>query len=171
MGELPVLETDRLRLRPFAADLSDLDAMVPVLGDPYSMRFYPHPFDRAGVRAWIERQLDRYRVDGFGLCAIEELETGEVLGDCGPTIQHVDEAAFVELGWHVRPDRQGEGIATEAGTAWRDHCHGVAGIARLISLIRPENLASGRVAHKLGFRPWRETVRDGMAHVVWSHEQ
>jgi ribosomal-protein-alanine N-acetyltransferase len=170
VGELPVLETDRLRLRPFAVDLSDLDAMVPVLSDPYSMRFYPKPLDRAGVRAWIQRQLDRYQVDGFGLCAIEERMTDEVLGDCGPTIQDVDGQAFVELGWHVRPDRQREGIATEAGAAWRDHCHGSAGVARLISLIRPENVGSERVARKLGFRPWRETVRAGMLHVVWSHD-
>jgi RimJ/RimL family protein N-acetyltransferase len=171
MGDIPVLETERLRLRPFAADLSDLDAMIPVLGDPVSMRFYPRPFDRAGVRAWIERQLERYRVDGFGLCAIEELQTEVVVGDCGPTIQYVDDEAFVELGWHVRPDRQREGIATEAGAAWRDHCHGPAGVGRLISLIRPENVASGRVARKLGFRPWRETVRDDLTHVVWSHER
>ena len=37
----------------------------------------------------------------------------------------------------------------------------------LISLVRPENVPSWRVARRLGFRAWRGTVRAGMAHVVW----
>lgn len=167
-GEMPVLETRRLRLRPFATDLSDMDAMVPVLGDPFSMRFYPRPFDRSGVAAFIERQLERYRIDGFGLSVIEDRRTGEVLGDCGPTMQHVDGEPFVELGWHVRPDRQRRGIATEAGVAWRDHCWERREAERLISLIRPENVPSAAVARRLGFEPWRGTVHAGIAHIVWS---
>jgi RimJ/RimL family protein N-acetyltransferase len=165
---MQILETERLRLRPFSPDLSDLDAMLLVLGDPFSMRFYPQPFYRDGVQSWIERQLERYRTDGFGLYAIEDRTTGEVLGDCGPTIQHVDDEPFVELGWHVRPDRQGRGIATEAGAAWRDHLFAAMDVERLISLIRPENVPSWRVARRLGLRPWRGTVRGGMAHVVWT---
>ncbi len=131
------IETERLRLRPFAPDLSDLEAMLLVLEDPVSMRFYSRPFDRDGTRAWIEQQLERYRTDGFGLYAIEDRATGEVLGDCGPTIQPVDQERFVELGWHVRPDRQGEGIASEAGVAIRDHCFATMDVRMLISLIRP----------------------------------
>jgi RimJ/RimL family protein N-acetyltransferase len=46
-----------------------------------------------------------------------------------------------------------------------------AWIDRLISLIRSENVPSWKVARKLGFRPWRGTVRAGMAHVVWSIER
>ncbi len=162
------IETERLRLRPFAPDLSDIEAMLLVLEDPFSMRFYSRPFDRDGTRAWIEKQLERYRTDGFGLYAIEDRATGEVLGDCGPTIQHVDDEPFVELGWHVRPDRQSQGIATEAGAACRDHCFATMGVERLISLVRPENVPSWRVARRLGFRPWRGTVRGGMAHIVWT---
>jgi RimJ/RimL family protein N-acetyltransferase len=165
---MALLETKRLLLRPFHEDLSDVDAMLPVLGDPHAMRFYPRPFDRDGTRAWVERQLQRYQADGFALWVIEERTTGEVLGDCGPTVQMVDQEPFVELGWHVRPDRQRQGIASEAAIAARDHCLGTMDVDRLISLIRPENVPSWRVARKVGFRPWRGTVRAGMAHIVWS---
>ncbi len=85
-------------------------------------------------------------------------------------MQNVDGEPFVELGWHVRRDRQGTGVATEAGAAWRDHLLGSGEIDRVISLIRPENVPSWRVARTLGFRPWRGTVRAGMAHVVWTLE-
>ena len=53
------IETERLVLRPFRDDGSDVDALLEVLGDPVSMRYYPEPLDRDGTGAWIERQLDR----------------------------------------------------------------------------------------------------------------
>ena len=160
------LETDRLVLRPMGPD--DVEALVPVLGDPSAMRFYPRPFDRAMVGAWVARNLERYASDGYGLLAIVERDTCEVIGDCGPTRQEVDGEPFVELGWHVRADRQGHGFATEAGAACRDHAWTALATPRLISLVRPENVPSWSVARALGFRPWRATVRAGMAHVVWS---
>ena len=163
----PTLETERLRLRPFAADLSDVDALAPVLGDPVSMRWYPAPFDLDATRAWVERQLGRYEADGSGLLVIEDRRSGEVLGDCGPTFQEVDGERFLELGWHVRRDRQGRGIATEAGVACRDWAFETMAPAFLISLIRPENVASWRVAEKLGFEIWRGTIRAGWGHLVY----
>ena len=165
------LETERLRLRPFHADLSDLDAFHAVVSDPVSMRFYPKPFDRAATRMWIERVLERYERHGFGLLAIEEKATGEMIGDCGPMLMPVGADEFVELGWHVRGDRQRQGFAREAGAACRDHTWRELGPDRLISLIRPENVPSWKVARALGFRPWRATVRVGMGHVVWTIER
>lgn len=159
------LETDRLRLRPMSLD--DLDAVHRVLRDPVSMRFYPCPFGPAMSRAWIERNLERYEEDGFGLLAIVERATGDVIGDCGPTVQSVDGERFVELGWHVRRDRQGLGIATEAARACRDEAWRALDDDALISLIRPENVASWHVARAVGFQPWRGTVRAGMGHLVW----
>ncbi|HYJ60224.1 MAG TPA: GNAT family N-acetyltransferase [Actinomycetota bacterium] len=163
------LETERLVLRPMTHD--DVDALAAVLGDPRSMRFYPQPFDPPSVERWVDRTLERYATDGYGLLAVVERGSGEVVGDCGPTRQAVDGEDFVELGWHVRSDRQGRGYATEAGVACRDHAWAALDPARLISLVRPENVPSWSVARALGFRPWRGTVRAGMAHVVWSLER
>jgi len=163
----PTLETERLRLRPFADDRSDVDALVPLLGDPVSMRWYPAPFDLDGTRAWVDRQLERYASDGIGLLVIEDRATGEILGYCGPTFQDVDGARFLELGWHVRRDQQGQGIATEAGAACRDWAFATMAPAFLISLIRPENAPSWRVAEKLGFQIWHGTIRAGWGHLVY----
>lgn len=161
------IETDRLRLRAFRADGSDVEALHAVLGDAESMRYYPAPFDRDGARAWIERQLERYEHDGFGLLAIEDRATGEVIGDCGPTVQEADGEPYVELGWHVLASRQRRGIATEAGRACRDAAFAVLDVPFLISLIRPENVPSRRVAEKLGFDVWRGTIRAGWGHLVY----
>jgi ribosomal-protein-alanine N-acetyltransferase len=161
------IETERLRLRPFHDDASDLDALLAVLGDSRSMRYYPAPFDRAGTRRWIERQLERYERDGFGLLVIEDRATGGLIGDCGPTVQEADGESFVELGWHVLRARQGRGVATEAGAACRDAAFTSLDAPYLISLIRPENRPSRRVAEKLGFEIWRGTIRAGWGHLIY----
>jgi RimJ/RimL family protein N-acetyltransferase len=161
------IETERLRLRPFRSDGSDLDALHAVLGDADSMRYYPAPFDRDGTRAWIDHQLERYEHDGFGLLAIEDRASGEVIGDCGPTVQEADGDSYVELGWHVLASRQRQGIATEAGAACREAAFAALDEPFLISLIRPENVPSRRVAEKLGFEVWRGTIRAGWGHLIY----
>ena len=64
-GTSIILETKRLFLREM--DRNDYDALYRVLADTEIMRHYPHTFDEVRVRAWIERNRDRYRVNGFGL--------------------------------------------------------------------------------------------------------
>jgi ribosomal-protein-alanine N-acetyltransferase len=160
------LETARLRLRPFAADLSDLDALHEIQSDPEHMRFYPHPFSRDETRAWIERSLERQERYGFSLWAIEDRETGEFLGNCGPVHQVVDGLDEIELGWSVTPRRAGQGIATEAASVWRDRCLGPLGMGHVISLVRPENVPSRRVAEKIGMTVWKETLHGSMS---WPH--
>jgi ribosomal-protein-alanine N-acetyltransferase len=160
------LETERLTLRPL--DVADVEPLQVVLGDPVSMRFYPSPFDLEGTRAWIDRVRDRYDGDGFGLLAVIERASGDLIGDCGPMTMPVRGRTYVELGWHIRRDRQGNGFAIEAGAACRDHAWAALDVDRLISIIRPENVPSWSVARALGFRPWASDVRAGMAHVVWS---
>jgi ribosomal-protein-alanine N-acetyltransferase len=163
------LTTDRLRLRPMTLD--DLEPFFAVVSDPVSMRFYPKPFDEERTRSWIERVNERYERDGFGLLAVEELATGEMIGDCGPMVMEVLGSQYVELGWHIRRDRQGLGLATEAGAACRDEVWKVLDVDRLISIIRPENVPSWSVAKKLGFHPWRTEVRAGMGHLIWTVER
>ena len=159
------LLTDRLRLRPLWSE--DVDELHQIVGDAETMRWYPAPFDRDRVVAWIADVRDSYEANGFGLLAIEDRSTGAFLGDCGPMIRHVDAEAHVELGWHVRRDRWRQGIATEAGAACRDWCFMNLEADHLIALIRPENRPSWRVAEKLGFTIWRETVRAGYRHLVY----
>jgi [ribosomal protein S5]-alanine N-acetyltransferase len=161
-----ILETTRLILREFSSD--DTDALALVLSDTETMRFYPAPFDRTGVEQWIGRNLERYRKHGHGLWAMVLKSNAETVGDCGLTLQEVDGAVDVEIGYHVRRDLWGQGLATEAAQACRDFGFAHLPVDRLISLIRPENLPSQRVAEKNGMTAWKELVWHGMPHLVYA---
>ena len=157
--------TERLRLRPYRPD--DLDDLHAMFTDPDHMRWYPAPFDRATTDVWVERTFERYRDDGFGLWIVEDRATGEFLGTAGPTVQVVEEVSEVEIGWHTKPGRKGEGIAPEAAGAARDWAFANLDVDHLISLVRPENVASCRVAEKLGMRVEREVDHKDLRHRVY----
>jgi RimJ/RimL family protein N-acetyltransferase len=162
---MPILGTERLLLREFV--LEDVDALALVLSDPETMRYYPATLDRAGVVEWIRRNRRRYVDAGHGLWAMVLKSSGELVGDCGLTRQAVDGTEEIEIGYHVRRDLWGRGYAPEAARACREYGFGRLGADRLISLIRPENLASRRVAEKTGLSLWKEVVWRGLPHHVY----
>ena len=163
MTQVPA-PTTRVILRPMVDE--DLDDMAALLGDPVVMTYYPRPRTRDEAQAWITRTRDSYREHGFGLWVLVERSTGEFLGDCGLTVQQVDGVDELEVGYHVRAGRQGEGFGTEATTAVRDHAREVLGASRLVAIIDPANLASQRVASKIGLRFEKATTHGDAAHDV-----
>ena len=141
--------TARIRFRPMTE--KDLDAMADLLGDPAVMAYYPAPKTRQEAQAWIDWNQRNYAEHGYGLWVIETHD-GEFLGDCGLTWQEVNGRRELEVGYHVRADRQGHGLATEAAAACRDYARSRVGVHHLVAIIHPDNLASRRVAEKLGLR-------------------
>ena len=97
-----ILKTERLLLREFLA--TDVDALATVLSDSETMRYYPAPFDRAGVEEWIERNRTRYSIQGYGLWAMVLKSNEELIGDCGLALQEVEGEKLIEIGYHVRRD-------------------------------------------------------------------
>jgi ribosomal-protein-alanine N-acetyltransferase len=171
---MKILETTRLLLREFTPE--DTDALALVLSDPETMRYYPAPYDRAGVEQWIERNRQRYQDDGVGLWAMElkktqDSEVHKPIGDCGVIVQQVEGERFYEIGYHLRRDFWGQGLATEAAVACRDWAFAHLKTERLISLIRPENLPSRRVAERSGMTIWKEVNWRGLSHCVYSIER
>lgn len=174
-----VLRTPRLLLREFTPQ--DANDLALVLSDPETMRYYPTPYDRAGVEQWIERNRQRYQDDGVGLWAMElkktkdsEIPASEVhkiIGDCGIILQEVEGERLYEIGYHLRRDFWGQGLATEAAIACRDWAFAHLTAERLISLIRPENLPSCRVAERTGMTVWKEVNWRGLPHYVYSIEK
>ena len=150
------LETERLVLRPL--DAHDLDAMTTLLGDAQALALWGDPLDRDGARDWIERNVARYRADGFGRCAMILRSSGELVGDCGLIRTTVEDVPEVELGWIVRRSHWGQGLATEAARAWRDAAFTAFGLGRIVSMVSEGNPASRRVAEKLGMTVERTAV-------------
>ena len=160
-----ILETERLILREFVAE--DADALARVLSDPEAMRYYPMSFDRTAVEEWIARNHRRYANEGHGLWAMDLKSSGEMIGDCGITLQEVDGESLPEIGYHLRRDMWGQGLASEAARACGDYGFRQLKVDALISLIRPENMPSWRVAERNGMKVWKETTHAGLPHLVY----
>ena len=163
---MTILETPRLILREFVPE--DAAALARVLSDPETMRHYPAPYLLAGVEEWIARNRARYAADGHGLWGMVLKATGELVGDCGLIRQEVDGEFLVEIGYHVRRDLWGQGLAPEAAGACRDYGFAHLKVDRLISLIRPDNIPSQKVAEKAGMALWKTVVWRGLPHRVYA---
>jgi len=144
------IETDRLRLREMRED--DYDALYAVLGDAENMRHYPYTFDEARVRGWIARNIERYRVFGFGLWAVELRETGEMIGDCGLSMQIIHGEIRPEIGYHIRRDCQRKGYGSEAARAVRDWAFRNTPFHELYSYMKYTNVPSYSTAMANGMR-------------------
>jgi RimJ/RimL family protein N-acetyltransferase len=164
-GRVPVFRTERLEAREMS--LADLDFIASLLADPEVMRFYPKRCSREEARGWIERQLKRYEAHGHGLWLILDRATREPVGQVGLLVQRVDDREEPEVGYLIHRPFWRRGYATEAALATRDHAFHVLGLPYVISLIRPENLPSQRVARRLGMAPDRTTTFAGLEHLVF----
>ena len=162
------MATERLLLRELEPD--DLDALFEVLGDPEAMRYYPAPFDRDGVAAWIERVRRSYRENGFGLWAVIRRSDGRFLGDCGPMLQPVEGQLIPEIGYHIVPTEQGRGYATEAARACLAWTFANTSFDIVCSLVVAENGPSRAVATKVhaGMREFTWAKHDRVMCLYWT---
>lgn len=155
------LETKRLVLRPMLE--SDFDALHLIFTDPNVMAAFHHdPFTREQMQRWLQRNLDHQHEFGYGLFSVFLKETGELIGDCG--LEQMDDMNAAELGYDFRSDFWNQGYATEAACAVRDYAFEVLRLPQLISLIRVGNLASKRVAEKVGMTLTEELTRYGVQY-------
>ncbi len=159
MGEIPVIETERLRLRGHRVE--DFRECAAMWGGPAVTRYIGgRPFTAEEVWARLLRYVGHWALLGYGFWLIEEKATGNFVGEAGMAeFQREMEPSIVgvpEMGWVLSPRFPGKGYATEAvkaAAAW--------GHRRTVCLIHPENLASVRVAEKCGYRELdRATYRD-----------
>ena len=145
---VPRITTERLHLRGFAA--RDVDAYAAMMADPQVTRFLGDGQPLARHDAW--RQLafiiGHWTLRDFGLWAVEERETGSLAGRVG--CFEPDGWPGLEVGYVLARPFWGRGYATEAAAAALRYAREVLGRDRVISLIRPDNVASIRVAERLG---------------------
>jgi ribosomal-protein-alanine N-acetyltransferase len=161
-----VLETQRLILRPFCED--DLDRLAELMANRDFMRFSLGVFSREKTEAFLEKILSWDRNDQPSQFAVIDPATGNLIGYCGFFHQQVDGADEIEIGYRLHPDYWNQGLATEAAQAVRDHGFRDLRLARLISLIHPENTPSLRVAEKVGMKLEKQTVFRGFPTNVFA---
>lgn len=149
-----MIETKRLILREYTA--GDFDAIYEILSDPETMRHYPAPFDAERTRRWIEWNLQNYEEYGFGLWAVILKETGELIGDCGVTIQNIDGEDLPEIGYHIHKKYWRQGLGSEAARAVRDWAFENTEYNCLYSYMKCTNAASSSTAIANGMKKVKE---------------
>ena len=163
------VETERLILRPLESQ--DIDAFAPIYADPEVMRFIG---DGTGTRdetaAWLERWIATFQETGRGHHAVTLRDTGALIGRCGPVVRELPHGRETEISYLLGRDHWGNGYATEAASAVRDHAFEQLGEHRLVSLIALENHASEAVARRVGMALERELEFHGRASGMWAIE-
>lgn len=142
------LETERLYLREMTYD--GFDALYAVLANSDIMQHYPYTFDETRVRNWISKNMERYCVFGFGLWAVRLKTTGEMIGDCGLTMQNINGTILPEIGYHIAKAYQHQGYAKEAARAVRDWMFANTTFGVVYSYMKKANIPSSAVAGASG---------------------
>ncbi len=142
------LETERLRLRLFTRD--DVQIMFELNSDPEVIKYADTPArDLEEAMQRLEQgPLFDYEKYGYGRFAVELKETGKVIGFCG--IKYLPEIELPEVGYRYLTEYWGRGIGTEAARACVEFARDDLKIKKLVALIIPENIASIKLAEKLG---------------------
>jgi RimJ/RimL family protein N-acetyltransferase len=164
-----ILETPRLFLRTLTLD--DIPNLSLVLSDPESMRHYPHPFSYDEVTRWVQRNLERYHADGFGLWAVIRKEDNQFLGDCGITLQNIDGKTLPEIGFHIIKTYCNRGYATEAAEACKHYAIEQLKFESVFSYSESGNKPSQRVASKIGMKRVKSFTVNGIEEVVYAYSE
>jgi ribosomal-protein-alanine N-acetyltransferase len=147
-----ILETNRLLLRhQLPADLDDLWALY---CDPEITKYIPDaPRTRQEAREELEWHMHGHpRFPELGLWATIHKDTGKFIGRCGLLPWSLDGHPEVEVAYTLAYAYWGRGLATEAAQAILDYGFENLNLTRLISTIDPENIASQKVAKKIGMK-------------------
>lgn len=166
------IETNRLQLREMTE--ADLPSLSKILQDPEVMYAYEHAFSDEEVREWFDRQVKRYEMyeHRYGLWAVILKETGEMIGQCGLTLQDTEEGQVLEIGYLFQKAYWHQGYASEAAIACKQYAFDVLGEKEVYSIIRDNNIASQNVARRNGMTVKTRYVKHyydmDMLHLVFS---
>ena len=159
------LQTDRLLLRMFRE--SDFEAYAGICADPDVMRYLGEGKPLSRMDAWRQMAmvLGHWQLRGYGLWAVEEKVSGALVGRIG--FFNPEGWPGFEVGWMLGRPYWGNGFATEGARAVLQYAFTEMQRTHVISLIRPENAASIRVAERLGERLEGRTVLMGHEALIY----
>jgi len=166
-----IIQTERLGLRQL--EQSDFNALSRILQDDEVMYAYNGAFNDEETRQWLDRQLDRYRQYGrFGLWAMVLLESGEMIGQCGLTVQPWKGRELLEIGYLLQKAHWHRGYAIEAARACKEYAFTALDAPEVFSIIRDTNLPSRQVALRNGMTPIDTCIKHyrgvDMPHILYS---
>lgn len=147
---MKILETERLLLRRLVMD--DLDALYKLYSDPEVRQYYPEGvLNYEETREELEWFLNGHpKHPELGLWATIHKPSGKFVGRCGLLPWTIEGRHEVEIAYLLDKELWGQGLASEGALAIRDYAFKKLGLPRLVCLIDPKNIASQKVAEKIG---------------------
>ena len=142
----PVLQTERLTLRPLA--IEDFPRWAEMMADPVASKFLGGVQPTSTAWRGFMSMAGAWSLTGISMFSLIERDTGRWLGRIGPWTPHGWPGT--EVGWGLHPDAQGKGYGVEAATATLDYAFDVLGWTDVIHCIDPDNTPSQRLAERLG---------------------
>lgn len=167
---VPVLETERLRLRRH--ELADFEPMLEMWASPEVTRFIGgKPSSRPDTWGRLLRYIGHWTALDYGYWAVEEKASGRYLGDIGfADFKRETDPSFEgipEIGWALAPWAHGQGYAVEAVRAALEWGDSHFGGARIVCMISSDNDRSIRVAEKVGFKPFAQNEYEGATTIFF----
>ncbi len=164
-----VLESERLLFRRYQDE--DFEFLASLLSDPEMIRFIGNgqPRDINGAKKFLEWIYSTYEFGAdMGLMVLVRKDDNVRIGHAGLVPQKVDGTDEIEIGYWITREFWNQGYASEAALALREHGERQLGVKRLISLIQPGNVASRKVAMKIGMNLEKEIKLSGQEVCVYS---
>lgn len=163
-----ILETPRLTLRRQVS--ADLDALWALYCDPQIVKYIPDaPRSREEAREELEWHMHGHpKNQDLGLWATIHKESGRFIGRCGLLPWMIDGRQEVEVAYTIAQDFWGQGLGTEAARAIMQYGFAKLQLPRLISVIDPDNIASQRVAQKIGMQLEQQLELDNLPMLIYS---
>ena len=163
--DAPTLETARLRLRSFQH--ADLDAYARFCADPDVMRYIGSGSVLTRAESWRQMAffVGHWGLLGYGIWAVERRDTGALIGRVG--FLHPPGWPDFEIGWLLGRPYWGQGYALEAARVALRYAFDELRRHRVISLIRPDNRPSIKLAEALGERLGGEVQLFGSSALVY----
>jgi [ribosomal protein S5]-alanine N-acetyltransferase len=157
--------TPRLQVMDFTAD--DVELLHHVTGDAEVMRHFPKPLSLAETSAMLQKILEHYSIYGYCFWKMVGQSHHDFIGIVGILHQEIEGRIETEVAYRTAKKYWNRGHATEAALGCIRYARESLGKTRLISLIRPENAPSIRVAEKLGARIEKTIAFKGLVHGVY----
>jgi [ribosomal protein S5]-alanine N-acetyltransferase len=148
-----VLETERLILRKFTE--KDLPQLHEILSNPETMKFWPAPFTLEQTQRWLNRSITANKLTRY---AVILKENGELIGDFGFMRTEVNGVEENDLGYIFSKEYWGKGLATEAASTCLKYGKEILQLERIVASMENKNIASKRVAEKIGMKLEREFI-------------
>lgn len=174
---MTTLATERLVLRPFGA--GDAEAHARLYADPEVTRWlgdgpWHGEVARARSTLSLQRFAEHWTAHGWGVWAITDRRSGEVMGQCGLKYFQLGPEGTpsdVEVLYALEQRHWGRGVASEAAGRVLDHAFGPLALGRVVAVARPDNRGSRAVMEKIGLVHEGPVMVSGISAVCYAQSR